>query len=80
MRQLLEAFQATDPSGREYEVQVYLEAVAVAGGSELVGTAVARVAGTRLELPAVRVTADRYRLTPGGLELTRLGDAETEVA
>ena len=79
MRRLFETFRATDASGREYEVLVYLEAQAVAGGSELVGTAVARVAGTRLELPAVRVTADRYRLTPGDLELTRLGDAETEV-
>jgi hypothetical protein len=79
MRQLLEAFKATDPSGREYEVRVYLEAMAVAGGSELVGTAVARVAGSWFELPAVRVTADRYRLTPGGLELTRLGNAETQV-
>jgi hypothetical protein len=79
MRQLLETFRATDPSGRQYEVLVYLESQAVAGGSELVGTAVARVAGTRLELPAVRVSTDRYQLTPGGLELTRLGDAETEV-
>jgi hypothetical protein len=79
MRRLLEAFRATDPSGREYEVLVYLEAQAVAGGSDLVGTAVARVAGTRLELPALRITADRYRLMPGGLEVTRTGDAETEV-
>ena len=79
MRKLLETFRATDPSGREYEIQVFVEGQAVTGGADLVGTAVARVAGTRLELPAVRVTADRYRLSPGDLELTRIGDAETKV-
>ena len=29
MRRLLETFRATDPSGREYEILVYLEAQAV---------------------------------------------------
>jgi hypothetical protein len=73
MRRLLESFPALDAGGREYEVSVYAESRAIAGGSEMVGTAVARVVGTQLELPAVRVTGDVYQLVPGGLELTRAG-------
>jgi hypothetical protein len=75
MRRLLEAFPAQDAEGREYEVSVFAESRAISGGSELVGTAVARVVGTELVLPAVRVNEDVYRLDPGGLELTRSGSA-----
>ena len=71
MRRLLEAFPAIDPQGREYEVSVYAEGRAVPGGTELVGTAVARVVDTNLELPAVRVNGNVFQLVPGGLELKR---------
>ena len=71
MRRLLEAFPAIDSQGRAYEVAVYAETRVVAGGTELVGTAVARVVGTQLELPAVRVNGDVFQLVPGGLQLVR---------
>lgn len=70
-RRLMEAFRARDPQGREYEVAVYAEPRPAGGGVEWVGTATARAIGSGLALPAVRV-GDVYRLTPGGLELTRV--------
>jgi hypothetical protein len=73
MRRLLEAFPALDAQGRRYEVSVYAEMRDSPAGAELVGTAMVRVVGTDLVLPAVRVTGDVYRLVPGGLELTRTG-------
>jgi hypothetical protein len=71
MRRLLEAFPAVDSRGRSYEVAVYAETRTVSGGTELVGTAMARVVGTQLELPAVRVSSDVFQLVPGGLQLVR---------
>ena len=71
MRRLLEAFPAVDKQGRAYEVAVYAEIRPVPGGTELVGTAVARVVGTQLELPAVRISGNVFQLVPGGLELVR---------
>ncbi|HEX3149620.1 MAG TPA: hypothetical protein VHR66_16210 [Gemmataceae bacterium] len=73
MRRLLEAFPAVDAEGRAYEVAVYAETRNVPGGTELVGTAIARVIGTQLELPAVRVNGDVFQLVPGGLQLVRAG-------
>lgn len=72
-RRLLESFRARDRQGREYDIEVYAEPrPGCAGDVEWVGTATARVAGTYLALPAVRVEGDVYQLQPGGLELTRV--------
>ena len=73
MRRHLETIQARDAQGREYVVDVFAEPREVSAGTiEWVGTATARVVGTRLDLPAVRIGHDSFRLSPGGLELTRV--------
>jgi HrpA-like RNA helicase len=73
MRRLVESFRACDVQGREFDVDVFAEPRDLPGGGvEWVSTAIARVVGSRMNLPAVRVSGDVFHLTPGGLELTRI--------
>jgi hypothetical protein len=73
MRRLLESFRACDAQGREFDVDVFAEPRELPGGAiEWVSTATARVVGSRMNLPAVRVEGDIFRLSPGDLELRRV--------
>jgi hypothetical protein len=73
MRRHLETVRARDAHGREYDIDVFAEPREISGGTvEWVGTASARIVGTRLNLPAVRVSLDVFHLSPGGLELIRV--------
>lgn len=73
MRRYMETIRARDGEGREYDVDVFVELRERSGGTvEWVGTATARIVGTRLGLPAVRIGADVFHLSPGGLVLTRV--------
>ena len=74
MCRLLESFRACDPQGREFDVNVFAEPRELPGGGvEWISTATARVVGSRMSLPAVRVEANVFRLSPGDLELRRMG-------
>ena len=63
MRRHLETIKARDSQGRDYVIDVFAEPREVSGGTtEWVGTATARIVGTRLDLPAVIIGQDVFQL------------------